>query len=151
MKHTLFFFFLLACLGTTAQTIDHIKFDYDTSGNQVKRYSVDIILGRYADSDVTEISEINEHSLIEVEDSQHLKYYPNPVKDQLYLSWTNLPGRYADRIDIYNLNGQLLQGRKGLREANDTTLDFQSLPRGYYNLLVSYSDGTQKTVKIVKD
>ena len=58
MKHTLLFCSLLMVALSFGQTKDHIQFEYDAAGNQVKRYLIDITPGRYSNPDVKNVKDL---------------------------------------------------------------------------------------------
>jgi hypothetical protein len=65
--------------------------------------------------------------------------YPNPVRDILYLTGTDI-----DRIEVYDLNGKLLDV-----PMENNTLDLKSLNNGFY-LVKIFSGKTVETAKIIK-
>ncbi|AWI26794.1 T9SS-dependent choice-of-anchor J family protein [Flavobacterium pallidum] len=72
-----------------------------------------------------------------------LSWYPNPVKDILHLSNSNI----INNITVVNLLGQkVLESKPNL---TNTTIDFSGLSNGGYIIKIT-SDGTVRTIKIVK-
>ena len=71
-------------------------------------------------------------------------YYPNPVKDVLYLDNLTL-----SKASIYSVLGQLID-TKTFENATSNTLDLSSLESGIY-LIVLENDSQQKTIKVVKE
>lgn len=71
-----------------------------------------------------------------------LAVYPNPVKDIIHITNTNVN---LVKAELHNLNGQLVLSK----ENNLTAINVNSLPSGIYMLKI-YSEKTQKTIKILK-
>ncbi|HLP64975.1 DUF7619 domain-containing protein [Flavobacterium sp.] len=73
-----------------------------------------------------------------------LKYYPNPVKNNLYLSNESI----IDTIEVNSILGQVVLRK----EVNDlqTEIDFSSLNKGVYFLKIT-SLGESKVIKISKE
>ena len=102
-----------------------------------------------SEADETNIYKLNsreypiyeKYSILEKAENK-IKYYPNPVDNQLYIEITN-PSNYQ----LINLQGQLqLQGNI----TNNDKIDVSTLPQGVYLLMLS--DGNQRMVKkIIKN
>jgi len=74
-----------------------------------------------------------------------LKFYPNPVKNQLNLSYANATITY---VSIYNLLGQ--EVLTDLINANNAIVDVSTLARGTY--MVKVNAGNQvKVIKMIKE
>ncbi|MGO2102137.1 MAG: GEVED domain-containing protein [Psychroflexus halocasei] len=71
-------------------------------------------------------------------------YYPNPVKDELFLN----AAHNIDQIQIYNMRGQVMM----LREINDLNikLNLQDLSTGVYLMKVKINNAT-KTFKLIRE
>lgn len=142
----IFLLFIGSCIG---QTMDHVVFDYDNAGNQVKRHLVDLD-SKQNTMPVKDIKDITESDLIKADIYDDIKYYPNPVKDELYLKWELVNDNKVRSISLYNLNGQLLRTVNNLEKDNSYTFSFQQLPQGIFNLILNYSTGEKKSLKIIK-
>lgn len=143
----LFLFIISSCIG---QTMDHVQFDYDNAGNQIKRYLVDINPGRQSNQNIKDIKSLTESDLIKSDIYDDLKYYPNPVKEELYLKWELINDNKVQSISLYSLNGQLIKTINNLEKDNACTFPFRELPQAIYNLVLNYSNGEQKSLKIIK-
>ncbi|WP_309641694.1 GEVED domain-containing protein [Flavobacterium sp.] len=77
-------------------------------------------------------------------DKSNFKYYPNPVKDYLNLSYSEL----ISKVIIYNMLGQevLVQSPNVI----NAKIDVNALPTGSY-LVKVYSNNLQNTIKINKE
>ncbi|UGS22105.1 T9SS type A sorting domain-containing protein [Flavobacterium cyclinae] len=71
-------------------------------------------------------------------------YYPNPVKDILYLNHIQLT-----KASVYSVLGQLID-TKSFEKSSTNTLDFSNLESGIY-LVVLENDSQQKTIKVIKE
>ncbi|MEM6720788.1 MAG: T9SS type A sorting domain-containing protein [Bacteroidota bacterium] len=85
-------------------------------------------------------------STLSVEEPNELtdiSVYPNPVKDIIHITNTNID---LIKAEIHNLNGQLVLSTKN----NLTAITVNSLPSGVY-MLKLYSENAQKTIKLLKE
>ncbi len=71
-------------------------------------------------------------------------FYPNPVKDILYLNHIQLT-----KVSVYSVLGQLID-TKSFENSSTNTLDFSNLESGIY-LVVLENDSQQKTIKVIKE
>jgi hypothetical protein len=128
-----------------------LKFIYDAAGNQTNRQFVYIASGVWRQSNpVNGRAVILEEELIESDIYSDILYYPNPVLSELFLRWKNNEIEYVEKIELYSLSGQLVKTIPTVKDIQETTIDFQSLPSGYYNLVLTYTSGEEKDLKIIK-
>jgi hypothetical protein len=146
----LILFFLFFVSFVSGQTKDHVQFDYDNAGNQIKRYLIDIFPGKQASPNSTTQSNPTESDLIKADIYDDVKYYPNPVQEELYVQWEKVDENYVDNVSIFSMTGQLMRRYENLRNETSTTLAFYNYPQGYYTVLLVYANGENKTLKIVK-
>lgn len=117
-------------------------FSYDAAGNQIAAY-VEIPIAspfKMSNPPVLQSNPIY----------KDVKYYPNPVKSELYMEWQTIDNNNLSNISIYNIEGALLKRYKDLNTVNNYTLSFQEYPQGIYFVEFLYSNGEQKTFKIIK-
>ncbi|UPT70710.1 MAG: T9SS type A sorting domain-containing protein [Flavobacterium sp. JAD_PAG50586_2] len=129
-----------------------IGFDYDVSGNQIKRYL--ILLPYFKTSNPGNFTEqspdIVTSDLIKADIYDDIKYYPNPVKQELYVQWINNTENYVSQIELYSISGQLLKRYDSMKATTNATIDFGNYPQGFYTVQLVYARGENKTLKIVK-
>lgn len=77
-------------------------------------------------------------------DNQNFKYYPNPVKDILNLSYA----QNISNVTIFNLLGQKISDYK--IDSNSTQVNMSALSQGTYIVKV-IADNKTKTFKVIKD
>jgi Secretion system C-terminal sorting domain len=77
-------------------------------------------------------------------------YYPNPVVEILTVKWKNDELKQVNSIDVFDISGASLRNYRDLKDIQTTEIDFQTYPSGLYVVLLQYSDGEQKTLKVVK-
>lgn len=138
----IFLLHFLLSISSNAQS--KINFTFDSSGNQINRV---VVLAR-AENTVYKSAE----NLTPLDYSKigKILYYPNPVKDELYLSWVNENNNPIENIIVYNINGQLIKSYVDLKSIENTTVDFQSCSEGLYSVKVSYQNGEEEVLKIIK-
>lgn len=146
---------LLALLFITISSYcqNKILFEYDTAGNQVKRslcINCPANLGKDSSETPKDIAKLTTQDLIKSFPDDVISYYPNPVKEELYLKW-DLVDNKVSLIQIYSLTGQLIESYNKLENTNNRVMSFQKYPSGMYDLLISYTNGEQKSIKIIKN
>ncbi|TBX68332.1 T9SS type A sorting domain-containing protein [Flavobacterium silvisoli] len=150
MKNYFSLLFLLTVFSSIGQTMDNIVFDYDAAGNQIKRYLIDTNGDRQSSKPVKDANDIVESDFIKADIYDDIKYYPNPVKEELYLSWQLVNDTKVLSMQLYTLNGQFIQKFDKLESTNTYAISFRDLPQAIYSLVLNYSNGEQKSLKIIK-
>ncbi|WP_163408696.1 T9SS type A sorting domain-containing protein [Flavobacterium ajazii] len=148
MKQYLLLVFLGFALFSQAQTTK-IKFSYDTAGNQVSRILC-VNCPPETGKQVKEIEAIVEEDLEKIEGEDMISYYPNPVKEELYLKWELTDDNYVTSIQVIAMNGQVIRTYQETKNNNTQDILFQSYPSGVYIVVLHYKTGEPKTFKIVK-
>ncbi|WP_130733283.1 T9SS type A sorting domain-containing protein [Flavobacterium sp. J27] len=142
--------FLISIVGVT-QVQNRIKFEYDSAGNQIKRY-VTLSSARIAsdDSIIEKLEDVKKEDFQKATANDVLSYYPNPVKDELYLKWDLVDNNKVSKIEVYAFNGQVLQTYSNLQNETIKTIPFASQPEGTYLILLFYTNNDQKAITLVK-
>jgi hypothetical protein len=78
----------------------------------------------------------------------NLSVYPNPAKEELFISISNFKSNTNNHLEIFNISGQKVLDQSILQ--NNTKVDLSGLSKGLY-LLKTNVEGTVSTVKIVKE
>ncbi len=148
-------YILLSLLGlslcSTAQ--DKITFDYDEAGNQIKRelcLSINCYKPNYKATTPKEITAIQDEDLQKFFPEDAISYYPNPVKEELYIKWELVANKSVSSVRLLDLNGREMHHFSRLEKTNTLNIPFLSYPTGTYLVVLVYNDGEQKTIKIVK-
>ncbi|MFV8351755.1 T9SS type A sorting domain-containing protein [Flavobacterium sp. XS2P14] len=151
MKNYLLLLFLGFTLLVEAQNLDKITFDYDAAGNQIKReLCLSCNKAGYKTTAPKEIAALQEEDMQKLFPEDMISYYPNPVKEELYLKWELANENTVSSLYVYNINGKTLQSFMNLERLNTQIIPFQAYPTGVYLIVLLYSNGEQKTIKIVK-
>ena len=133
-------------------TLDKIIFSYDGAGNQIQRFlclsPTCMSAGKKAKP--IEIATITEDDLQKFFTEDVLSYYPNPVKEELYLKWELIADKNVSSIYLYSINGQAIKAYNNLGTTNILNIPFFNYPSGTYLVVLAYSNGEQKTIKISK-
>lgn len=148
MKKLLFITLFFCALALNAQKI---RFEYDVAGNQIQRKWCPSCDLRNAKGVYKELSKLDDSDLQKFFPEDVISYYPNPVKEELYLKWELINDNKVSSISIFGLNGQLLKTYNDSLLQNSYTLVFQDYPAGVYVVNLNYANGDQKSIKIVKD
>jgi len=138
------------CAFTNAQ--QKITFSYDSAGNQIVRslcLSGCNPTGKSVE-DVKEMEAVTDDDLLKFANEDVISYYPNPVKEQLYLKWELVNDNKVSSITVYALSGQVLQNFSSTESTDNQVISFGDYPRGVYLVVLNYRDGDQKTIKIIK-
>lgn len=124
------------------QQMRSIVFNYDNAGNQIKRELV---------ININKGSAPKEHNLpLEIDNGDLISYFPNPVKNSLYIKWTLTENKEISDLSLLSLNGQIIKVYKNLSDKQETMIDFNGLPQGTYVMVLQYVGGLQKSIKIIK-
>lgn len=151
MKNLFTLLLLLFSFIIQAQVADRITFSYDDAGNQIQRkLCIDCTTSKMANESIKEITALEEGDLLKFSPQDVISYYPNPVKEELYLQWELIEGNYVSSIQVFGLNGQVLQSFTNLDKKNNQNIAFQGYPTGMYAVILFYKNGEQKSIKIVK-
>jgi hypothetical protein len=149
MKNYLLLLFLGLSLLVKAQ--NKITFDYDIAGNQIVReLCISCNKTSYKTTAPKEIAALQEEDLQKFSAEDLISYYPNPVKEELFLKWELANNNTVSSLQVYNINGQELQSYVNLEKTNTKNLPFQVYPSGAYLIVFFYSNGEQKSIKIIK-
>ncbi|MBB4799965.1 hypothetical protein HNP37_000004 [Flavobacterium nitrogenifigens] len=149
MKNFLLILFFGAFFTSQAQY--KLKFSYDPlTGNQVVR---ELCLGCQSTGkpakEVKEIEALTEDDLLKFSPEDIISYYPNPVKEELFLKWEVTDQNSVNSIQIYNIGGQVLNNYSGTK-TNSINIPFQNYGSGVYLVQLNYDKGNSKTIKIIK-
>ncbi|NHN25698.1 T9SS type A sorting domain-containing protein [Flavobacterium jejuense] len=149
----IFFILIFIVTSSISAQVDRILFNYDSAGNQIKRelcINCSSSLIRTSQEEIIkEIVDLKEEDLLKFESEDLLSYYPNPVKEELFLKW-ELISNNVSKVEIYSLSGQLIKFLPNLEKENSKIISFQEYPSGTYSVLLSYTNGEQKSITIIK-
>jgi hypothetical protein len=129
---------------------DKILFEYDTAGNQTKR---ELCVNCTRKEATKELKDLVAEDFTPLEESlteDQVSYYPNPVQEELHIKWELINNRTVTAIMVFNNAGTLVKDYQNTSNVQLQTLSFGSLPTGVYLIMMQYSDGKQKTFKIIK-
>ena len=126
-----------------------LTFNYDVAGNQINRILCINCVSKSV-KEVKEIEAITQDDLVQFSEKDVISYYPNPVGEELYLQWQLVNDNYVTSINLYSMTGQVLRTYQQNLQDNNLTIPFQNYPSGIYIVLMSYKDGGEKSIKIIK-
>lgn len=130
---------------------DRIKFDYDSAGNQiVRRLCLGCSEFKTSDENIKDVSDIKEEDLLKFFSNDIISYYPNPVKEELYLKWDLINDNKVSKIEIFSISGQLLKSMQKLEGYNSSIVNFNEYSAGTYLIILQYKNGDQKSITIIK-
>jgi hypothetical protein len=139
---------LIYCISNAQQKI---TFDYDAAGNQIKRSWCPNCPAKTSGETPKDIADIKQEDLQKFFPTDVISYYPNPVKEQLYLKWELINDNKVTSIQLYSLSGQLVKSYTKLENTDNQTMTFGVYPNGIYTLLLLYTNGEEKSIKIIKE
>jgi hypothetical protein len=147
MKNKILVLFLFA-FGISFGQTNRIQFSYDEAGNQIQRKICPNCPAKNAtDADYKNEETVTEKDMIE---DEKVYYYPNPVREELYIKWKNTDGKELTEIKLYSMQGQELKRITDVKAIELAKIGFMDYPTGYYNIVLEYSNGEKKDLKIVK-
>ncbi len=142
-----FIFVCVTLLVASTSYSQDLVFTYDAAGNQT--FKGIVLSSRPASQTAIEEDEIpNEFTALD--GVPEISYYPNPVQEQLHIKWLNKPTHQAQTITVYNNVGQQIFTTDPKEDQVETTIDFSTQPKGMYILIIGYTDGSTKDIKILK-
>ncbi len=148
MKKQVAFIILFISFISNAQQ-KKIIFNYDNAGNQIKREYCPTCSAKNAGEIVKNTEDLKEEDLKKFFPNDDISYYPNPVKDQLYIKW-DINVRKVSEISLYDISGRTLKTYDGLRNKDNFTIQFNLLPQNLYSIVLIYDNGERKSIKILK-
>ena len=78
--------------------------------------------------------------------NQHIKLYPNPVSNQLFLQFPSLE---TYNLKVFNLYGQVVLTENSV--TSSLVLNVENLSNGIYFLNINSINGTAQTIKFIKN
>ena len=129
-----------------------ITFNYDSAGNQILRELCLTGCNSLAKpaKEVKEIEALADEDLLKFSQEDVISYYPNPVKEELFIKWELKDDNYVNSIQVFSLTGQLLRSYQPTVRNDSQNIAFQDYPTGIYAVMLYYSNGDQKSIKIIK-
>lgn len=116
-----------------------ITYDYDDSGNRIKRYIVLDKKSAYTDNAYTnDTSALDKEKVVDELSEVKVTIYPNPTHERLNVELSGLNSDLPLEYQLYSQTGVLLQSRKSI--GNPFTIDFSTYPTGIYILILKYKD-----------
>lgn len=143
--------FTLICFYALSSNAQKIRFEYDAAGNQIQRKWCLGCASRNANEIFKEIAKLEDSDMQKFFPEDVISYYPNPVKEELYIKWDLINKNKVSSINVFSLSGQLLKSYKDNISQNSYNLNFKDYPTGVYFVNLNYSNGDQKSIKIVKN
>lgn len=140
----------LFCFYGLLSNAQKIRFEYDAAGNQIQRKWCTNCFPKNAQEIYKEVSNVEESDFQKFFPEDVISYYPNPVKEELFLKWNLINENEVLSIVLYTLNGQVLKTINNNLSQNSLVISFQEYPVGVYYLSLNYINGDQKSIKIVK-
>lgn len=150
MRYILLILILLSGLTGYGQSPTKIAFDYDDAGNQTVR-RICVSCQYKSSNDVKNIEDVTSDDLQDLYPDSKISYYPNPVKEQLYLKWKLTNEVRVSSIKLYSLTGQQIKSFENLNGKDSFVLNFSDLPQNVYTVILVYSNGEEKPFKIIKN
>ena len=147
MKKELLILISLFYFSTNAQ--NKITFSYDAAGNQTNRTYCFGCASKNS-KEIKEIEALVEDDFEKFYPDDVISYYPNPVREELYLTWKITDDNYLTSIKVISITGQVLRTYQSSDKDNTLNIQFQSYPTGIYFVSLNYKSGEQKTIKIIK-
>lgn len=128
---------------------DPLRFEYDLSGNQIKRY-INITIS----SAKTTINGDTIYDEVEiVQESPQIietvfQVYPNPTPGPLNIKWNTKEG--VQDIQLYDLTGKEIKNYQVNRLTNTIELNISQVPSGVYVLRFITTSGEIISKKVIK-
>ncbi len=128
-----------------------IRFEYDDFGNQMERKLCLNCFSKTTTTDIKKFDDLKEEDLLKFFPNDVITYYPNPVKEELFLKWELINETKVSTIEIFDMNGKLLKSYKDLIKSTNLTIPYYDYPIGTYFITLRYTSGENKSIKIIKN
>jgi len=143
----------LFCLAQNNPLPRH--YDYDAAGNRILRKVINMQPAPPAPMPPQDslpatsykLPVVNEVSFLEKIGQVEMKIYPNPATEKITLSISNIEKMQNGTLQLYSMNGQLLQTR--LLSEDEADISLVGLSKGTYILKVQINEITENW-KIIK-
>jgi hypothetical protein len=144
---------LLCCISKLQA--QELSFEYDAAGNQIKREWICVNCPTYtAPMFAKQLGEVVFKGSTPVNSSEERKLtaYPNPLVETLNLKWEN-PKYPIKSVDISTINGTRVysESYNYVEGQMQVSVPFSKQIPGMYLVRVTYSDGKQEVVRVVKN
>lgn len=146
MKRLFQILFILCCTKGIGQII---SFDYDDAGNQIKRQLCNSCHNKTA-MPLKEVADLRPSDLLKFTPEDVISYYPNPVKEELYLKWDLIDNNTVQSIQLFAINGAIIKNIDNLENQTNISIMFKDYSEGIFIIQLTYSNGAQKSISIVK-
>ncbi|WP_326370114.1 T9SS type A sorting domain-containing protein [Flavobacterium sp. SUN046] len=133
-----------------SQNYPKLSFTYDLSGNQTSRIycaNCSTVSGKHT----VNYANLTANDLEQFSTNDELSYYPNPVKEELFLKWKIKEGNTVNEIQLLTLNGTFIKEINNLSALDQCVISFSDVPQGMYLLNLLYADSRIESIKIVKN
>lgn len=131
-----------------AQNPDRVLFYYDIAGNQTQRILCINCLNSKTENDNPK--EIDE-DLLKFSPEDIISYYPNPVREELYLKWELINDNHVNELQLFDINAKLISTISNLKNTDSTTISFFNFPKNIYFIVLVFKNGESKSIKISKE
>ncbi|WP_415060166.1 T9SS type A sorting domain-containing protein [Flavobacterium sp.] len=148
MKNILLLFFCFIFYKSSAQKI---RFEYDFAGNQILRTLCANCSSRVNENNIKEFDDLEENDFLKFFPEDEISYYPNPVKEDLFLKWNFYDEIFVNEIEIISLNGMSLKKIKNNDEKKSILISFAEFPTGIYFVNLIFKNDDFKSIKIIKN
>lgn len=125
-----------------------VTFEYDAAGNQIKRTYISNG-NRMAQSESKKYTELTQNDFLKFFPEDVISYYPNPVKEELFLKWELQDNKKVVSIDIFSITGQFMN-KSSISNTTSAIVSFSQFSSGTYLVSLNYDTGEQKTITIIK-
>lgn len=127
--------------STSAITTEVLNFEYDSSGNQIKRsfkLTINSASINSISNEIELVSELNEKSF---------EVYPNPTPGPLTVRWYN---DGIQDIKLFDLTGREIKNYNFNKTETSIDLNISNLPKGIYIIHFKTTKGDIVSRKIIK-
>ncbi|HLN94892.1 MAG TPA: T9SS type A sorting domain-containing protein [Flavobacterium sp.] len=146
-----YFSILTLMISSIGLAQSRVRFQYDSAGNQVQRTYCISCAPRYSNpADPIATPSDKEVELEKFFPGDDISYYPNPVKEELFIKWELTESNFVTHLRVFSSTGQLLYNVKKSKSDSSHSFSFGTLPVGVYFIDLAYENGEEKTIKIIK-
>ncbi|MFB9080242.1 T9SS type A sorting domain-containing protein [Flavobacterium procerum] len=148
MKKIILIIAFVHCIFMNAQ--QKLNFGYDNAGNQISRVLCLNGCNSKPSKPAKEIENLDENDMEKFYSGDVISYYPNPVKEQLYIKWEVNDNVAVSSIVVYGITGQTIDKISNTENVTSQNISFEKYPVGVYLVVLYYTNKDQKSIKIIK-
>ncbi len=136
------------CFSMEAFAQNTIYYDYDNSGNRIKRHILYLKSANVSDLDSIPQEQVQKEVATDQLGELTIKIFPNPTRGELTIELSGIGSSVSYNYQLYSFNGQLLKQKSSSKTL--FAIDLNNYSAGVYILRLNV-EGKYSEWKIIKE